>query len=70
MNFQRMLCPQASEYFELQGTYSSDVFRYFKLVLTKCAESSCRTDAEVADFLKKNDFFKLNFYYSTWLLNP
>lgn len=70
MNFQRMLCPNSSEFFELQGTYSSDTFRYFKLSVTKCSGNDCYSDTDVANYVKHNDFFKLNFYFSTWLLNP
>lgn len=49
LQFQKWLCPKAGQIIELQGKYSSDVFKYLKISLNTCTGTvngqGCKTAA-------------------------
>lgn len=49
LGFSKWLCPAPGQLVEIQGKYSSDVFRYIKIYLTTCTGTvngqGCKTSA-------------------------
>jgi hypothetical protein len=75
LQFQKWLCPQAGQVIELQGKYSSDIFKYIKIGFTNCTGTTvngqgCMTTAQINSFVAINEIFSFNFYFINTLVNP
>jgi hypothetical protein len=76
VGFSQWLCPPKDYIFELQGKYTSDIFKYVKLNINKCTNNTlfpntiCADDSVVANFISVNQGATLNFYFINPILNP
>ncbi|CAD8116551.1 unnamed protein product [Paramecium sonneborni] len=72
------LCPAQNYSFQLEGTYSSEIFKFIKIVVTECQNNSnsshwnpqCANEQEKNDYLKKEGQFKLQFFQINTMINP
>lgn len=73
LGLSKWLCPAPGQSLELAGKHSSSVFKYLKVSVGQCTNSggySCRTAAEIQNYLKANDTFRFSFYFLNTILNP
>lgn len=74
LGFSKWLCPAQDQLVQIQGKYSSDIFRYIKIYLKNCSGTEngqgCKTSDEVANYITANEVFGFNFYFVNSLINP
>ncbi len=69
------LCPTEGTVIELQGKYSSSVFKYYKFGVKQCSPSNttnrtCVSNSTLETFLNSNEAFTFNFYFMNTIINP
>lgn len=73
LGLQSWLCPSAGQLVELQGKYSSELFKYLKISVTQCNGTingqGCRSATEVQDYLTANESFSFSYYFVNTLIN-
>ncbi|CAD8170329.1 unnamed protein product [Paramecium octaurelia] len=83
-NFQgigNMLCPIENFTYHLEGTYSSEVFKFLKIVVKSCKTSeivndnlswnpTCASDLDRQNYLNENSQFKLQIIQINTVINP
>jgi hypothetical protein len=63
-----MYCLPLALNMELQGTYTSDVFKYGRIKIKTCQLADCYTLKELNDLINKGDI-KQSYKISTVILN-
>ncbi len=73
MGFGEWLCPPKDYAFPLQGKYTSQTFKYARIIVQKCGTvsdpSTCAAQSEVDAFVKDNEGVTANFYYVNPVIN-
>lgn len=76
LGFGGWLCPPDGTVVQLQGKYSSDMFKYYKIGVVACTAATaaafnqtCATAAQITSFISANQAFQLNFYYVNTIIN-
>jgi hypothetical protein len=75
LNMKYWLCPKRNMKFNIQGKFTSSLFKYLEIALKKCTNASqpgrpCGSASEIAEFfqIQKKVFFTVHF--SNPLINP
>lgn len=70
LSFSQWICPAPGQTIELQGKFSSDIFKYIKVSVAACTGTvngqGCRSAAEITNILTANDYFNLNYYFVSY----
>lgn len=69
INLDSWLCPTPNQVFSIQGKYTSNFFKYLKISASACTGIDCYSSTDIAEYLKVNGYFSLNFYYTSSTLN-
>ena len=69
--FEEWLCPERNSTFELQGKYTSEIFKFYEITIKECAADGNRTcvNHSVIDDYLTEDTFKLSFYFVNTIIN-
>lgn len=75
LKFGQWLCPIPGLEIELQGKYSSDMFKHYKIGVKQCNESidltrKCVDANKIDKFLNAQETFTFNFYFINTIINP
>lgn len=74
LNLTQWVCPEPNQLVELQGKYSSDVFKYLKISMSTCSGTvngqGCKSAADIASYLVSHEAFSFNYYFVNQLINP
>ena len=75
LGFDQWLCPMPNLEIELQGKYSSDMFKHYKIGVKQCNDSidptrKCVDANKIDKFLNAQETFTFNFYFINTIINP
>lgn len=75
LGFDQWLCPPPNLVIELQGKFSSQIFKHYKIGVRKCNSSidpnrTCVDNITIDNYLTKNEVFTFNFYFINTITNP
>ncbi|CAD8100413.1 unnamed protein product [Paramecium primaurelia] len=80
LGMNKMLCPKSNFTFQMEGTYSSETFKFIKLTVKDCKtlnqtnnslwNPTCSSAAEKAKYLASNAQFKLQIFQINTVVNP
>ncbi|CAD8200360.1 unnamed protein product [Paramecium pentaurelia] len=80
LGMNKMLCPKSNFTFQMEGTYSSESFKFIKLTVKDCKTLNqtnnslwnpiCSSAAEKAKYLASNAQFKLQIFQINTVVNP
>ncbi len=76
LGLDQFLCPQKDSVISIQGKSKSQTYKYADVSIRKCTDNSplypgttCATQTQMNDFLSKNTYMTLNFYYINSAIN-
>ncbi|CAK79124.1 unnamed protein product (macronuclear) [Paramecium tetraurelia] len=78
LGMDQWLCPKVNYSLELQGTYSSETFKFIKIIVSDCQNNSnstywnpiCANETAKSQYLQANGQFKLQVFQINTMVNP
>ena len=76
LSFNQWLCPPTGYVFPLQGKFTSNIFKFAQIMVSKCTNNTlypnttCKNASDVTTFLNNYGQFTLNYYYINPVVNP
>jgi len=76
LSFSQWLCPPNGTVFPLQGKFTSNIFKFAQITVSKCTNNTlypnttCKNSTDISSFLTANGQFTFNFYFINPVINP
>ncbi|CAD8100411.1 unnamed protein product [Paramecium primaurelia] len=78
LSMNKWLCPALNYTLQLEGTYSSEIFKFIKIVVTGCKNNTnssywnpqCADEQQKTNYLKSEGQFKLQVFQINSMINP
>ncbi|CAD8200362.1 unnamed protein product [Paramecium pentaurelia] len=78
LSMNKWLCPALNYTLQLEGTYSSEIFKFIKIVVTGCKNNTnssywnpqCADEQQKTNYLKNEGQFKLQVFQINSMINP
>lgn len=74
LGFDEWLCPPDNLEMELQGKYTSEYFKFYKISVTECDPTldltrACVNSSVITSYLNSQESFSFNFYFVNKIIN-